>query len=98
MAVRRAQPSPTLSLTFAGTISSLEKQLGSALFQGRKHPGQPLAATGVAGLLPSRLFYITNRSTNLVDTGAKVSIIPPSRAEQQHQQDGFNLHIHRDLQ
>ena len=56
--------------------------------------GQPLAVTGVAGLLPSRLFYIIDHSFNfnfLVDTGVKVSVIPPTRADWQNQQDGLTL-------
>ena len=47
--------------------------------------GRPLAATSVAGPSPQgRLFHIRDRSSSLrflVDTGAQVSIVPPSRAE-----------------
>ena len=50
-----------------------------------KLPGRSLAATSVAGPSPQgRLFYVYDKSTPfrfLVDTGAQVSIIPPSPAE-----------------
>lgn len=46
---------------------------------------RPLAATSVAGLSPQgRLFHIRDRSSPLcflVDTGAQVSIVPPSHTE-----------------
>ena len=52
-------------------------------------------ATGVAGQsFVSRLFYVTDRSTSLrflIDTGAEVSVIPPSRTERQYHQDGLVL-------
>ena len=51
------------------------------LVEDGKRPGQPLAATGIAGPSLSRLFHLTDKSNSLrflVDTGAKVSIIPPS--------------------
>ena len=54
------------------------------LFKGGKRSGQSLVATSATGLLPSRLFYVTDRPTGLrflVDTGAEVSVVPPSRAE-----------------
>ena len=66
----------------------------STLFKVGKRPGQSLAATGATGLQPSRLFYVTDRSTGLrflVDTGAEVSVVPPSHAERKHQQDGLSL-------
>ena len=50
-------------------------------------------ATGVAGLNSSHLFYIfdTNHKHRfLVDTGAEVSVLPPSPADRKHQ-DGFDL-------
>ena len=58
-----------------------------------KLQGHALMATGVSGLIPSRLFYIIDSNHNyrfLVDTGAEVSILPPSPADCKHQ-DGFNL-------
>ena len=50
--------------------------------------------TGVAGLSPSRLFYISDCSTNLnflVDTGAEASVIPPTRTNRSNRQDGLTL-------
>ena len=41
-------------------------------------------------LAHSRLFYITDKLTShrfLIDTGAEVSVIPPSQSDQEHKQD-----------
>lgn len=46
-----------------------------------KQSGRPLAATSVSGLPTSRLFRVTDKTTRvqyLVNTGAEVSVIPPS--------------------
>ena len=51
-------------------------------------------ATSVPGLQRSRLFYITDRSNGfrfLVDTGAEVSVIPPSAADRKHPRTGLSL-------
>ena len=59
-----------------------------------KLSGRSLAATSVAGLSPSRLFYITDKPTGirfLVDTGAEVSVLPPSRTERRRQADHLTL-------
>jgi len=51
-------------------------------------------ATGAAGLTHSRLFYITDSVSNyrfLIDTGAKVSVLPPSSTEQQQRCNDFSL-------
>ena len=43
---------------------------------------------------PSHLFYIVNNASDLcflVDTGAEVSVVPPSSTEQQHPQVGLTL-------
>ena len=43
--------------------------------------------TSATGLQPSRLFYISDRSSGhrfLVDTGAEVSVVPPLRSERKH--------------
>ena len=51
-------------------------------------------ATSVPGLQQSRLFYITDRSNGfrfLVDTGAEVSVIPPSVADRKHPRTGLSL-------
>ena len=47
-----------------------------------------------SGLLPSRLFYVTDRSNGfhfLVDTGAEVSVIPPSATDRKHRQTSLSL-------
>jgi hypothetical protein len=47
------------------------------------------AGTGVKHYF-SRLFYITDRGTNrqfLVDTGAEISVIPPSTTDRSNPQD-----------
>lgn len=46
-----------------------------------KPPGHALAATGVVGQHTSRLFYVTDQISGLVDTGESVSVIPPSPSE-----------------
>jgi hypothetical protein len=56
-----------------------------------KRLGQSLAATSAPGHQPSRLFYVTNRNSDLrflVDTGAEASVIPAARTDRKHQQDG----------
>ena len=56
--------------------------------------GQPLAATNAAGPFCSRLLHITDRNsrlTYLVDTGAAVSVIPPSREDRRLPTDHLNL-------
>ena len=60
-----------------------------------KRAGRSLAATSVAGPShPSRLFYILDKVTKthfLVDTGAEVSVIPPTRTERSHPDTTFSL-------
>ena len=68
----------------------------TTLLEGGKQPGQPLAATSVAGPLPSRLFFVTDRQTGLrflVDTGAEVSVVPPSHAQRGHRPDSLSLQV-----
>ena len=51
-------------------------------------------AASAPGLLPSRLFYVTDRSNGfrfLVDTGAEVSVIPPSATDRKHRRDSLTL-------
>ena len=51
-------------------------------------------ATGVTGLLPSRLFYVTDKSSGyrfLVETGAEVSVLPSSHSEHKHRDEGCDL-------
>ena len=59
-----------------------------------KRPGQSLAATGVPGLVPSRLFYVSDRSCSLhflVDTGAAVSVLPPYHTERKRPRADLTL-------
>ena len=57
-----------------------------------KQPGRPLAATSVSSQpQQSRLFYIQDPVRFLVDTGAEVSIIPPSHTEGHSRQGKFCL-------
>ena len=53
-----------------------------------------LVATGTTSLLPSHLFFITDNNSAyrfLVDTGAEVSVLPPTRTVRKHPQGGCNL-------
>ena len=64
------------------------------MFKVGKLRGQPLVATSGSGHSHSRLFYITDNSSGLkflVDTGAQVSVIPPTSAQKKHRHDGFHL-------
>ena len=64
------------------------------LLQVGKRSGRSLAATSATGQTQSRLFYVTDHTTGtrfLVDTGAEVDVIPPSRAERANRQDTFSL-------
>ena len=59
-----------------------------------KQPGRPLAATNTSDLLTCRLLHITNRTnklTFLVDTGAQVSVLPPTHTDRLRKQEGFTL-------
>ena len=51
-------------------------------------------ATSVSGQQPSRLFYVTDSLTGLrflVDTGAEISVVPPSALDRKHHKDSFSL-------
>lgn len=64
----------------------------STLFPSLKRPGHALTATSAVGLHPSRLFYISDRTTGLrflVDTGAEVSVMPPSATERKYRRGNF---------
>ena len=66
----------------------------ATLFKVGKRAGRPLMAAGVPGLLPSRLFYVSDRSNGfrfLVDTGAEVSVIPPTPTDRRNRRDNLNL-------
>ncbi len=60
-----------------------------------KWAGRSLAATSVAGPThPGRLFYVHDNCSNtrfLVDTGAEVSVVPPTHTERSHPQGMFTL-------
>ena len=72
----------------------------TTMFQGGKHSGQPLTATGVTGQThTSRLFFISDRTSGLrllVDTGAEVSVIPPSRTDRLSHPDALVLQAAND--
>ena len=67
----------------------------TTLLSSPKRAGRTLAATSAAGLShPSRLFYVSDHATGsrfLVDTGAAVSVVPPSRTERLHQRQDLSL-------
>ncbi len=51
-------------------------------------------ATSVTGQQPSRLFYVTDSVTGLrflVDTGAEISVIPPSATGRKHHKGSLSL-------
>ena len=59
-----------------------------------KRSGQPLVATNASGRYTCRLLHITdrmNKLTFLVDTGAQVSVLPPTRTDRLRKQEGFTL-------
>ena len=75
-------------------LQRLRPEMQTTLLQVGKRPGQPLMAASAPGLLPSRLFYVTDRSNGfrfLVDTGAEVSVIPPSATDCKHRRTSLSL-------
>ena len=59
-----------------------------------KRPGQSLAATSDAGQLHSRLLFLTDATSGyrfLIDTGAEVSVVPPSATDRTNKQDCSGL-------
>ena len=65
-----------------------------SLLLGGKLTGQALMATSQPGQNNSRLFFLIDHSLHmrfLVDTGAEVSVIPPTWLERQRPQIGVNL-------
>ena len=60
-----------------------------------KRAGRSLAATGVAGpTLPGHLFYVHDKNSHtkfLVDTGAEVSVVPPTHSERSRPQSLLTL-------
>lgn len=62
---------------------------------GKRHRQPSIAATGTAGEQTSRLLFVTDRATGrrfLVDTGAEVSILPPSHAGPKRRPSDIKLH------
>ena len=69
-------------------------QVPTTLHTGGKREGQPLVATGATGRSHSRLFYIKDHTSGLrflVDTGAEVSVLPPSGPSNSSRPTGYNL-------
>ena len=65
----------------------------SLRYVGKRH-GQSLAVTNATGLQPSRLLYITDKDTGLrflIDTGAQVSVLPPTPQERKHPRSDLTL-------
>lgn len=59
-----------------------------------KQLGRQLEVTSASGLLTCRLLHITDRTNNLtflVDTGAQVSVLPPTTADRLQKRVGFTL-------
>ena len=76
------------------TLLHSYSEVSPSLFPCGKRSGQSLVATSVTGQPGSRLFYIKDHNSNLrflVDTGAEVSLVPPSSTERKYPQDGFSL-------
>ena len=58
--------------------------------KGKHYVGHLLVAMNIAGHLPSRLLFISDKKTGCrfpVDTGAQMSVIPPTVADRKHKQD-----------
>ena len=73
---------------------STEVQTTLHLQTAPKRPGQPLAATGAPGPNSCRLLHVTdsiNHLKFLVDTGAQVSVLPPTPTDRVKKQECFNL-------
>ncbi|XP_064479148.1 uncharacterized protein LOC135392362 [Ornithodoros turicata] len=79
---------PLCALTFLGA------HVHSAVLLGGKLGGQSIAAAYDSGTPASRLFFITDRVAGhrfLVDTGAEVSLVPPTRADRIHGKSSATL-------
>jgi hypothetical protein len=79
----------------AGTTKSLVIGHGPSLFLVVKQAGWSLAATSVTSPPHTgRLFYVHDHNSNtcfLVDTGAEVSVVPPTRTERSTPRCAFSL-------
>ena len=70
------------------------KEMYTSVPEGGKLLGQTLSATSVTGHSPSRLLFLTDKYSGrrfLVDTGTKVSVIPPSPADRRIKPDCSGL-------
>jgi cleavage and polyadenylation specificity factor subunit 1 len=59
-----------------------------------KPAGRALMATSVPGQFRSRPFFILERNSRrrfLIDTGAEISVLPPTKLDKPRRQHGFNL-------
>ena len=59
-----------------------------------KRSGQSLAATSDPGLPTSRLLFLTDTTSGrrfLIDTGAEISVIPPSSTDRKNKQGRSGL-------
>jgi hypothetical protein len=78
---------------FVGITNTLGV-LPSTMSPSGKRPGHSLAATGIPGLVPSHLFFIMDHNQGLrflVDTGAEVSVLPPTCADRRHPSESLTL-------
>lgn len=88
-------PSRLYSLLVPPMVWRCSHKMKLTTSQKVKRYGQMLAATGISGLIPSHLFYVTDRACGLrflVDTGAELSVIAPVSAEQK-----TSTHLHTSL-
>ena len=93
-----AQPCPsrTNNLLVPPKVWQQGKEVQPTLrfYPAAKRPGQPLAATDASGHNICRLLHVTDRISKrnfLVDTGAQVSIIPPTRSDRLRKRESFTL-------
>ena len=89
---RRHSPSQPETTPSAGTINVLETPPPSAAHPAAREMIRPDAS--VPGPVPSRLFHIMDHACGLrflVDTGAVVRVLPPSRTERKRPHDSLTL-------
>ena len=94
-----AQLHPLLNpppIRFAGIIKPLAILLTSVNLHALTRETTRPAADGDQCLwpTPSRLFYVTDSLIGLrflVDTGAEISVVPPSALDRKHRKDSFSL-------
>ena len=93
-----AQPSPsrTNNLLAPPKVWQQGKEVQSILrlYPAVKRPGQPLAATDASGHNICHLLHVIDHISKhnfLVDTGAQISIILPTRSDRRHKRESFTL-------